>query len=207
MQKPPRKEDEGLISGWVLFRYTVVGIYVGAATVGIFVYWYVFAETGDGHTLVTFYQLTHWSKCPTWAAEEGFKVASYGGMDFSKNPCEYFTKGKIMGSTLSLSVLVVIEMLNALNALSEDNSLVTMPPWINPYLILAILTSIASHCLILYVPFFTKIFGIMPLGVNEWILVMAFSMPVLIVDEILKFFGRIMNKAELEARLKKGKRQ
>jgi len=44
----------------------VVGIYVGLATVGIFVYWYTMAETGDGHTLVSFYQLSHWSECPTW---------------------------------------------------------------------------------------------------------------------------------------------
>jgi Ca2+-transporting ATPase len=32
----------------------VIGTYVGIATVGVFVYWYLYAETGDGHTLVTF---------------------------------------------------------------------------------------------------------------------------------------------------------
>ena len=61
------------------------------------------------------------------------------GLDFSKDPCQYFIKGKVKASTLSLSVLVTIEMLNALNAISEDNSLLVMPPWINPYLILAII--------------------------------------------------------------------
>ena len=39
-------------------------------------------------------------------------------MDFSENPCNYFVDGKVKASTLSLSVLVVIEMLNALNAIS-----------------------------------------------------------------------------------------
>lgn len=34
-------------------------------------------------------------------------------------PCDYFTVGKTKASTLSLSVLVAIEMFNALNALSE----------------------------------------------------------------------------------------
>lgn len=67
MKQPPRDEKDSLISNWVLFRYTVVGMYVGFATVGIFVWWYVWAETGDGHTLVTFDQLSHWSECPTWA--------------------------------------------------------------------------------------------------------------------------------------------
>merc|ERR1712153_85000 len=36
MRKPPRKADENLITNWVFFRYMVIGIYVGLATVGIF---------------------------------------------------------------------------------------------------------------------------------------------------------------------------
>lgn len=35
------------------------------------------------------------------------------------NPCGFFHEGKAKASTLSLSVLVAIEMFNALNALSE----------------------------------------------------------------------------------------
>jgi Ca2+-transporting ATPase len=54
MKKPPRRADDQLISGWVFFRYMVIGIYVGMATVGIFIYWYMYANyTGDGHSLVT----------------------------------------------------------------------------------------------------------------------------------------------------------
>ena len=121
MMKPPRKTDEALISPWVYFRYFVIGLYVGFATVGIFAYWYMYAETGDGHSLVTWSQLSNWSECPQW---KDFSVNNFGGMDFTEHPCEYFTRGKIKACTLSLSVLVMIEMLNALNALSEDGSLV-----------------------------------------------------------------------------------
>ena len=70
MKRPPRRADDQLITPWVFFRYMVVGLYVGFATVGIFCYWYLFAETGDGHTLVTWYQLSHWGECPNWPAEE-----------------------------------------------------------------------------------------------------------------------------------------
>lgn len=128
-------------------------------------------------------------------------------MDFEKNPCTYFTQGKIKASTLSLSVLVVIEMLNALNAISEDSSLLTMSPFVNPYLLLAIAWSIALHVMIVYVPIFAKIFGIAAMNSQEWLLVFAFSAPVILIDEILKIFGRAFNAAELEARMQKKKKQ
>lgn len=81
-------------------------------------------------------------------------------------------------------------MLNALNAISEDNSLVTMSPFVNPYLLLAIAGSIGLHVMIVYVPVFAKIFGISAMNAYEWGLVFAFSSPVILVDEILKIFGR-----------------
>lgn len=120
------------------------------------------------------------------------------GMDFSENPCLYFTQGKVKASTLSLTVLVMIEMLNALNAISEDNSLLTISPLVNPFLLLAIVGSISLHFVILYIPFFAQIFGIAPLNFKEWMIVMAFAAPVLLVDEVLKTIGRAFNEAELK---------
>jgi Ca2+-transporting ATPase len=66
MKKPPRRADDALLNGWVLFRYIVIGSYVGLATVGIFIYWYLYAETGDGHSLVYWNELRNWSECPSW---------------------------------------------------------------------------------------------------------------------------------------------
>jgi Ca2+-transporting ATPase len=97
-------------------------------------------------------------------------------------------------------------MLNALNAISEDNSLLTMSPFVNPWLLLAIGWAIGLHMVIVYVPFLSKIFSIAPMNMNEWILVLTFSAPVILVDEILKVIGRAMNAAELEERMKKSKR-
>merc|ERR1712151_505063 len=74
MKKLPRRSDDVLINGWVFFRYMVVGIYVGFACVGVFAYWYLYYEGADGHTLITYDQLTHWGHCPSW---ENFEVANF----------------------------------------------------------------------------------------------------------------------------------
>lgn len=91
-------------------------------------------------------------------------------------------------------------MLNALNAISDESSLLTIHPFLNPYLIVAIIGSISIHCIILYIPFFNEVFGIMPLDLKEWILVMYFSVPVVIIDEIIKFFVRnLLSNKNLKA--------
>jgi len=158
--------------------------------------------------------LANWGKCAKFD-EMGLSYApnftswasSGYGTDYSAAPCEYFTaKGKATASTMSLSVLVVIEMLNALNALSEDGSLLQMPPWANPYLLLAMIISIGLHMVILYIPVFAQVFSIVPLTVNDWIVVMVFSSPVILIDEVLKMAGRMMIKQELAQRLKDEKK-
>jgi len=93
-------------------------------------------------------------------------------------------------------------MLNALNAISEDGSLLQMPPWVNPWLLLAMLVSFGLHFVILYVPVLASVFSIVPLTVNDWMLVLAFSFPVVIIDELLKAVGRYRNAAALKARVK-----
>merc|ERR1719150_2851254 len=163
-------------------------MYVGFATVGIFVWWYSFDTNADGHTLVSVGQLMTWGKCAEWPT---FKAEPFLDMRFEKDPCSYFTTGKVKASTLSLTVLVVIEMLNAFNALSEDGSLVQMPPWANPYLIVAASISIGMHLVILYIPGLATIFGVVPLDLHDWLLVAAFSFPVILIDEVLKLIGRM----------------
>ena len=202
MSKPPRKTDDHFITPWILFRWLFVGLYVGFATVAVFAVWYT-KETflginlaEDGHTAVSFQQLRNWESCSSW---KRFNPQPYTAgattISFSQ-PCDYFSTGKAKASTLSLSVLVAIEMFNAANALSEDNSLFTVPVWTNPWLLIAMAISFGLHFLILYVPVLAKTFSIVPLSLNEWLLVLVFSLPVILIDEVLKFIGRnFVNKS------------
>jgi Ca2+ transporting ATPase len=56
---------------------------------------------------------------------------------------------------MSLSILVTVEMFNAMNSLSENESLLVLPVWKNMYLVSAILLSMVLHVAILYIPVFT----------------------------------------------------
>jgi hypothetical protein len=93
-------------------------------------------------------------------------------------------------NALALSVLVTIEMLNAVNSLSENQSILKMPPWTNIWLCAAIALSMSLHFIILYVDILSTIFQITPLGWAEWMAVLKMSLPVILLDELLKFIAR-----------------
>lgn len=173
MDKPPRKADESLISGWLFFRYMAIGGYVGAATVFAAAYWFMYDPTGPQ---LNYYQISHHLACLS-------EPENFEGLD-----CSIFTHPAPM--TMALSVLVTIEMLNALNSLSENQSLVMMPPWSNIWLLAAMALSMTLHFVILYVDILSVVFQVQPLSVAQWMAVLKISLPVILLDECLKFVAR-----------------
>jgi Ca2+-transporting ATPase len=216
MKRPPRRADDALISGWAMVRFLTIGVYVGIATVGVFATWFTRTEfmgidlSADGHKPVTLEMLMNWGYCDlatnkfelpsgtisnytasaSWKADGLFSTHHYKGQG-----CDYFGReGKMKASTLSLSVLVIIEMMNACNALSEDASILSSRLFSNPYLLAAIAFSVSLHLMILYIPFLSIYFDVVPLSLNEWKLVLLFSFPVVVIDEVLKVMARVFNK-------------
>ncbi|KAI0948269.1 hypothetical protein AcV7_009069 [Taiwanofungus camphoratus] len=188
MRVPPRDSRERLISPWLFTRYMIVGTYVGCATVAGYAWWFMYYAGGPQ---ISFWQLTHFHQCTSLFPEIG---------------CAMFTNEMSHhATTMSLSILVTVEMFNAMNSLSENESLLALPLWKNPFLVGAITLSMVLHVAIMYIPFFTSLFAITPLNWVEWKAVLYFSAPVLVIDEVLKLVSTTFvappSKMQVKAKL------
>lgn len=170
MTQPPRGKDEPIVNRWTFFRYMCIGIYIGCATVFSAVWWWCLYSGGPHLSLSA---LVHFRSCT----------------ESPSMHCAIFAEDT-HASTMALSVLVLIEMLNALNNLSENQSLLVVRPSSNVWAVLAIGTSLVLHAGILYIPFLRTAFGVAALNVDEWLAVFLVSVPVLLIDEVLKAIGR-----------------
>ena len=187
MEQEPRRLDEPIVNGWLFFRYMIVGTYVGLATVGGFLWWFL------AHGF-TWYELMNFNECTT------------------TDKCAILENPET-ARAIALSILVVVEMFNALNALSENQSIVVVRPSTNKYLLVAIASSMFLHFAIMYVPALAATFAIAPLGVpphvvksaapwsilipedfSDWKAVLVFSVPVLFIDEGLKLASRMLKQ-------------
>ncbi|KAK1754956.1 hypothetical protein QBC47DRAFT_382282 [Echria macrotheca] len=190
MKRRPRKRDEALIGGWLFFRYLVIGTYVGLATVAGYAWWFMFYSEGPQ---ISFYQLSHFHRCSAEFPEIGCSMFSN---DMAK-----------AGSTVSLSILVTIEMFNAMNALSSSESLLTLPLWENLMLVYAIGLSMALHFALLYTPVLQTLFSILPLNWAEWKAVLIISAPVILIDEVLKLVERTFFMQSTQVAVSKAKKE
>ncbi|KAL5756680.1 hypothetical protein ACOSQ2_021426 [Xanthoceras sorbifolium] len=95
--------SKAVVSGWLFFRYLVIGAYVGLATVAGFIWWFVYSDSGPK---LPYSELMNFDSCSK-------RQTTY--------PCSIFEDRH--PSTVSMTVLVVVEMFNALNNLSENQSL------------------------------------------------------------------------------------
>lgn len=183
MRCPPRPSDEPIMTPWLLTRYCVTGLYVGIATVGIFVQHYF--DQG-----ITFSQLSNWGKCgESWTP--GNKGMACSDL--------FLGHGRALPQTLSLTTLVCMEMFKALSAVSVDASIFHVKPWENPTLVAGVVLPTLIHLALVYSEKFGiaglgRSFGLVPLTFEDWIKVLQWASPILVVEEILKTTGRWVKK-------------
>lgn len=130
-------------------------------------------------------KLRNWAQCAKWEAGSvlGFESA-----------CDAFSasKGKVGASAVALSSLVCMEMLRAMCAVSENESLLTKPPWANRWLLMGVTVPMLLHMLVLYVPQLATLFQLAPLSRMDWQTVAAWSLPLVALEELLKHFARVL---------------
>jgi len=114
-----------------------------------------------------------------------------------------YSPAKMKASSMALSTLVVVECIRAFAAISEKQSLLRVPPWANPYLGLGMIAQVGLHSAILYVPQLAEMFRVRPLSKEDWKVVLAWSAPVLILEELLKLVHRVIEPPKLAARIRR----
>jgi hypothetical protein len=111
----------------------------------------------------------------------------------SADVCGLLSSSLAHPQSMALSVLVLMEMLKALSAVSLDTSLLKFPPWKNSMLVAGTILPLLLHLLFMYVPALSSILRLQPLSLREWKVIVAFAAPILALEEILKYFGRSRN--------------
>ncbi|CAB9501485.1 Sarcoplasmic/endoplasmic reticulum calcium ATPase [Seminavis robusta] len=195
MEQPPRPSDEPIMTTWLLTRYCLTGLYVGLATIGVFAGHYM----AQGITLA---QLRNWSQCGVF----------WSPLDQTLTCVDLFQgSGRMLPQTLALTTLVCMEMFKALSAVSVDSSLIRIGPQENPWLLLGVSGPFLLHLFVLYssnlgMPALGESFGMVPLSMDDWITVLQWSAPILVVDEVLKGIGRWLKQRKQPEMVAKGSR-
>ena len=169
------------MTGWMLTRYVITGAYVGFATIGAYLWWF-----REKH--VSLRHLSEWTSCAEWPDFTHSAEAPQLPLD----PCDIFSavRHKARAQAVALSTLVSMEMLKALSATSLTQSVLRSPPWTNPTLMVGVAVPFLLHLGILYIPALAQVFGLAALTRQEWAVVAKFALPILLVEEVLKYGTR-----------------
>ncbi|MBM3156204.1 MAG: HAD-IC family P-type ATPase [Chloroflexi bacterium] len=88
--------------------------------------------------------------------------------------------------TIAFSMLVAFQWFNALNARSDQQSLFKLGIFGNRFLLGGILLAIALQAVVIYAPPFQTLFHTVPLGLNDWGIVILMAVGVLVIEELRK---------------------
>ena len=91
--------------------------------------------------------------------------------------------------TATLTMLIMFQMIMALNIRKEEHSLLGKEFFRNPYLLLAISTSLILHLAIVYIPFLQPFFHTTGLRLIDWIIIISIGSILIIIDETRTFIA------------------
>ncbi|NMA04348.1 MAG: cation-translocating P-type ATPase, partial [Clostridiales bacterium] len=96
----------------------------------------------------------------------------------------------VRGQTMALLVLSICQLFHSINNRNLRQSIFKIGIFKNRFLVYSIVLGIFLQIMIVHVPIFNKIFSTVPPSPMDWVIVLALSLPVILVNEIGKALFR-----------------
>lgn len=108
----------------------------------------------------------------------GTLLASY--LEFSQTHDEVRTR------TVAFCTLVMFQLLFVFSVRSERRLITQMGLRSNSKMLYAFVIALALHLMVVYVPFLNPVFKTVPIGIDEWIIILPISLSALVLNELWK---------------------
>jgi Ca2+-transporting ATPase len=108
----------------------------------------------------------------------GTLLASY--LEFSQTHDEVRTR------TVAFCTLVMSQLLFVFSVRSERRLITQMGLRSNSKMLYAFVIALALQLMVVYVPFLNPVFKTVPIGIDEWIIILPISLSALVLNELWK---------------------
>lgn len=97
-----------------------------------------------------------------------------------------------LANTVAFTALVILSNVLVLNFRSFERPLHRIGWFSNPWLIAAIIAMTTMQTAAIYMPFMQEVLNTVPLGLNEWMFIIAAALPMVLISEIYKTINATM---------------
>jgi Ca2+-transporting ATPase len=109
----------------------------------------------------------------------------------------YYPVDIVHARTMTLITMAMFQWFNAWNCRSQTKSIFQLGFFANPWLLLAIGFVFLLQIMVTTVPFMQHIFKTVPLAPMEWLMILAISSSVIVLEELRKLVVRVMVRLEV----------
>ena len=99
-----------------------------------------------------------------------------------------------LARTVAMTQMVVFQFFHVFNSRSLDRSISQVPAFSNPFLFASIVTAALAHAAVLHLPFLQGIFRTVPLGLEQWGMILVVGTSVVLGGELDKWRNRRLGR-------------
>jgi len=110
-------------------------------------------------------------------------------LDINNNPGVYY-----YALTMSFTTFFMFQFFNIFNSKMRKTTIFSTELFSNTWLFVSVILTLILQLLIVYLPFFNRIFNTIPLNLNDWLIILAISSSIIWLNELIKLAKRIKTK-------------